>query len=151
MFNAIEAAIQALDYYATQFLRDFDAIPLAERTRTFPQAGSSAAEIVRQCAFVARRHAALLSNQEPTADYHPAPPADDPEEARRDFEAALEELRGALRALTPDMLQQERPMPWGATMLLEQVIFRSSYHLAYHNGQLCYIQLLLGDREFHSG
>jgi hypothetical protein len=150
MSETIQGAIEALEYYAAQLLRDFEAIPPADRTRTFPQAGASAAQIVKQCAVVTRRQAAYVRGEEPRVPFEPAPSAEDAEQAKREFEAAVEELRATLEAVTPESLAQERQMPWGATMALRQYIFRPSNHLAYHDGQLGYIQLLLGDREFHS-
>jgi len=92
-------AVEVLEYWAARLLRDFEAIPAADRMRAFPQAGTSA----------------------------------------------------ALQALTPEALRERRQVPWGGSMSLGEYIFRPSYHLAYHDGQLNYIQRLLGDREFHFG
>jgi len=140
-----------LEYWAARLLRDFEAIPAADRMRAFPQAGTSAAQIVKQCAMVARRQAALVRGEEMPVEFEPAPAIEDAEQAKRDLETALEELRVALEAVGPEALGERRQMPWGGSMSLGEYIFRPSYHLAYHDGQLNYIQRLLGDREFHFG
>lgn len=40
-------------------------------------------------------------------------------------------------------------MPWGAMFPLGQAIFLPVSHMTYHDGQINYIQLLLGDSKFH--
>ena len=40
-------------------------------------------------------------------------------------------------------------MPWGAMFPLGQAIFLPTSHMTYHDGQINYIQLLLGDSKFH--
>lgn len=40
-------------------------------------------------------------------------------------------------------------MPWGAMFPLGQAIFLPASHMTYHDGQINYIQLLLGDSKFH--
>ncbi len=151
MSEMIGAAVTALEYYAAQLVRDYEAIAEAQRTRKFGEAGTSAAQILKQCALVMRRQADYVRGEEPRVPFEPAPVAADAEEVLKEFRAAAQELRATLEALKPDSLAEERTMPWGASMPLGQYIFRPAYHLAYHDGQLAYIQLLLGDTEFHSG
>ena len=151
MSEIIAGAVAVLQNWAQLLVRQYEAIPDAQRTRKFGEAGTSAAQIVKQCAVVMRRQAHYVRGEEPRVPFEPAPLADDAEEALKEFRAAVEELRAALQAVTPESLAEERTMPWGASMPLGQYIFRPSYHLAYHDGQLAYIQLLLGDTEFHAG
>ena len=40
-------------------------------------------------------------------------------------------------------------MPWGGMFPLGQAIFLPASHMTYHDGQINYIQLLLGDSKFH--
>jgi uncharacterized damage-inducible protein DinB len=54
-----------------------------------------------------------------------------------------------LDGLTEADLQKIRPMPWGAPYLLGEAIFLPASHMTYHDGQINYIQTLLGDSRFH--
>lgn len=40
-------------------------------------------------------------------------------------------------------------MPWGATMPMTAAIMLPASHMSYHDGQVNYIQVLLGDTKFH--
>jgi uncharacterized damage-inducible protein DinB len=44
-------------------------------------------------------------------------------------------------------LNDEREMPWGETWKMTRLILSPSSHIAYHWGQLCYLQTLWGDEE----
>lgn len=68
------------------------------------------------------------------------------------YDQALEALRASGEALAeaiasvPDEeLGEERQMPWGETWKLTRAITAPSAHIAYHWGQLCYLQTLWGD------
>ena len=59
------------------------------------------------------------------------------------------EVCKAVDTLSDDDLDGEVPMPWGAIMPAAAAIFIPHSHMAYHDGQINYIQLLLGDTKFH--
>jgi uncharacterized damage-inducible protein DinB len=46
-------------------------------------------------------------------------------------------------------LDREVTMPWGATFPIATAIFLPASHMTYHDGQINYIQTLLGDAKFH--
>ncbi|MDH7480764.1 MAG: DUF1572 family protein [Armatimonadota bacterium] len=46
-------------------------------------------------------------------------------------------------------LEKQITMPWGAVFPLYEAIFLPANHMTYHDGQINYIQLLLGDSKFH--
>lgn len=55
----------------------------------------------------------------------------------------------AIDSLSEADLDKEVTMPWGATFPLWQAIFLPTSHMTYHDGQINYIQTLLGDSTFH--
>jgi uncharacterized damage-inducible protein DinB len=55
----------------------------------------------------------------------------------------------AIDSLGDADLEKEVTMPWGARYPLWQAIFLPTSHMTYHDGQINYIQTLLGDSAFH--
>ena len=55
----------------------------------------------------------------------------------------------AIDSLDEADLDKDVRMPWGATFPLWQAIFLPTSHMTYHDGQINYIQTLLGDSGFH--
>jgi hypothetical protein len=56
-------------------------------------------------------------------------------------------LAEAIAAVPEDQLRAERRMPWGETWKMTRLITSPSAHIAYHWGQLCYLQTLWGDQQ----
>lgn len=54
-----------------------------------------------------------------------------------------------LDQLTEAALDETRTMPWGAVYPLTEAILLPASHKSYHDGQINYIQTLLGDAKFH--
>ncbi|OGF56698.1 MAG: hypothetical protein A2Z21_06300 [Candidatus Fraserbacteria bacterium RBG_16_55_9] len=65
-------------------------------------------------------------------------------EALRESGQALAE---AIASVPDEQLRQERPMPWGETWAVTRLLTAPSAHIAYHWGQICYLQTLWGDQE----
>lgn len=65
------------------------------------------------------------------------------------FRASSQALAQTIARVPTDQLGQERPVPWGGTWTLRRLITSPSAHLAYHWGQLCYLQTLWGDTQDH--
>lgn len=55
----------------------------------------------------------------------------------------------AIDAIAEADLEKPATMPWGASFPLFMAIFLPSQHMTYHDGQINYIQTLLGDSTFH--
>lgn len=55
----------------------------------------------------------------------------------------------AIDSLSDADLEGETQMPWGIAFPTSQAIFLPASHMSYHDGQINYIQLLLGDTKFH--
>lgn len=56
-------------------------------------------------------------------------------------------LSESIAEVLDEDLNDERQMPWGETWKMTRLIASPSSHIAYHWGQLCYIQTLWGDQE----
>jgi hypothetical protein len=59
------------------------------------------------------------------------------------------ELLKQIRALPDSRLDEPIELPWGATWRLVDVMNMHFWNLAYHVGQINYIQTLLGDFDMH--
>jgi uncharacterized damage-inducible protein DinB len=55
----------------------------------------------------------------------------------------------AIVSLPESHLSELIIMPWGERMPVALSLLSPSYHMQYHEGQINYIQTLLGDDEFH--
>jgi uncharacterized damage-inducible protein DinB len=85
------------------------------------------------------------------------------EEERRQAESACETLDqaedflnrsvtafcDAVLALSEARLLEQTAMPWGERAPLAAALMQATAHMQYHEGQLNYLQLLLGDDERH--
>jgi uncharacterized damage-inducible protein DinB len=69
------------------------------------------------------------------------------QQAEEALRASAEVLVQTIRATTDEQLREERQMPWGERWKMTRLITAPSAHIAYHWGQLCYLQTLLGDVE----
>ena len=64
------------------------------------------------------------------------------------LDAGLADFEAALQALSAEQLAEKRRVPWGE-MAVGEIIWLAFWHNVYHDGQLNYIQTLLGDTEMH--
>ena len=55
----------------------------------------------------------------------------------------------AIDSLSDEALEGDLTMPWGGIFAAAQAILLPASHMNYHDGQVNYIQLLLGDTKFH--
>ena len=55
----------------------------------------------------------------------------------------------AIDTISEADLDKQLKMPWGASFPAWQAILLPVSHMTYHDGQINYIQLLLGDTKFH--
>ena len=55
----------------------------------------------------------------------------------------------AIDTISEADLDKQVKMPWGASFPAWQAILLPVSHMTYHDGQINYIQLLLGDTKFH--
>jgi hypothetical protein len=55
----------------------------------------------------------------------------------------------AIDTIADEDMEKLAKMPWGASFPMFVAIFLPSQHMTYHDGQINYIQTLLGDSTFH--
>src|SRR5689334_4400169 len=101
---------------------------------------------VRECVTLNRNFAALLrcDGSEPTE----GSAITDSSSAQKEIVASARELAEVVRGLPDEALVRTFSTP-RASMLGEIVIDLPCRNMAYHGGQINFIQLLLGDSEFH--
>lgn len=138
---------------AGQLLVGAKYVPADKYTWSPGGVAKTTADILCECAAGNRLMAALL-REEPVTD-----PGEQHEgcceatsvydKAKEQIESSCAELCAAIDLWDGKDLTQGLQMPWGMTMPAETVIFLPGSHMCYHNGQLNYLQALLGDGEMH--
>jgi len=105
-------------------------------------------QIALECATAYKLTGQLIRGEMP--EWAPPDPAAYPtrESVVAALDAALADLFSTLDALTSEQLAEKRQAPWGETTVGE-TIWMAFWHSVYHDGQLNYIQTLLGDTEMH--
>jgi uncharacterized damage-inducible protein DinB len=113
----------------------------------------TAAQILCECATLNRIGAAILRGEEAKDEGEAHATCCEAtathEKARDAIEASCAELCAAIALWDGKDLTQQLQMPWGMSMAAETVIWLGGSHMNYHNGQLNYIQALLGDAAMH--
>lgn len=104
---------------------------------------TSANEIVQHIAWANGFFNALIQGKAP------AEHAFDPElpyaQALARFEQSCQHLAAATAAVPDDQLDDARDMPWGQTWKVKHILTSGSLHIAYHWGQIGYLQKAWGD------
>jgi uncharacterized damage-inducible protein DinB len=127
----------------------------AERTRWKPEGrGRSAHEIIEHLAGANHAFAALIRGSALPKEAAKAPDRQSVKKPADSYQQALAALQESGRTLseaiasTPDeQLGQKREMPWGETWEMTRLLTAPGAHIAYHWGQLCYLQTLWGDQQ----
>lgn len=71
------------------------------------------------------------------------------EKAIGGLEESVGKIVAGLNAASDDDLLREVTMPWGSTSLVHEAVNMATVHMAYHLGQINYIQSLYGDDKMH--
>jgi len=104
---------------------------------------TSAQDIVQHLIGANRFFTALIQDKTPPET---SKAAHEPfEQLLERFQQSYEELSDTIAAVPDDELQAERQMPWGQTWKVQALLMGSSFHLAYHWGQIGYLQKAWGD------
>ncbi len=106
----------------------------------------SALDQVRECVALNRNFATLLRHDDCESTESPA--IVDSTSAQKELIASAHELADVVRGLPDEALISHFTTPH-ASMTGEVLIDLPCRNMAYHGGQINFIQLLLGDREFH--
>ena len=108
-------------------------------------------EQVSECVVVNRLIARLLSEGSPPKMPNPQSPAlefKDAQEAQQMVRESANALAKSVRAMSAEDLNRTFQHPRGA-FLGRNLIMMCLRNMAYHAGQINYIQILAGDSEFH--
>ncbi len=113
-----------------------------------PQPTRSILELVAECASANRYFAALLNggtHGQPTiSDFANA------DEASHEIIASANVLADAIRSAHDEAFEQEF-QHWSRGPLTGKILMMGAYrNMAYHSGQINFIQILNGDPEFHA-
>ena len=150
--NPMIEAVKAVTAEETRELNlAMDFIPVEKHNWCAGGCAKTPLQIYLECAGALRLMARLIQGKPADRAEGHVKPEDYPtyKDAKALMEKSLQELNAALDSLEESRLAEIVEMPWGMKMPMTQVIFLGSYHTSYHNGQLNYIQTLLGDSEFH--
>ena len=101
---------------------------------------------IAECVGVNHRFAALLRGE--TAPDAPSAPQS-AAEVQAQLTASAGELAAAIRAVPDDAMDNVIETPRGAA-IVKNLILASYRNMAYHAGQINFIQTLAGDSEFHA-
>ncbi len=145
------------DYVAEQTervaaaLADFAATTAPDRLHWEPtsEGGGQTRSVLNQiteCIGVNFRFAALLRG-EPALDAPPAPQT--AAEAQEQLTASAGALAATIRGLSEDALEALIDLPRGP-LLTRNLMLAPYRNMAYHAGQINFIQTLAGDTEFHA-
>jgi uncharacterized damage-inducible protein DinB len=68
------------------------------------------------------------------------------------LQETTEELTATIRALPDEMVATEWPLEWNRTVTrtVAEACLHAYWNMAYHEGQISYIQTLYGDQEEHT-
>jgi len=104
---------------------------------------TSARDIVQHLVGANRFFVALIQDKTPPetskADHESF------EQLLERFQQSYEELANTIASVPDEQLQAERQMPWGQAWKVQALLMGSSFHLAYHWGQIGYLQKAWGD------
>jgi uncharacterized damage-inducible protein DinB len=105
---------------------------------------------ISECVVVNRIFAKMLRGEIESAPLGERPEITfaSPQDAQEQLLASARELAGAIRGLSEADLAREYKHPRG-TMRGENFILMAYRNMAYHAGQINFIQTLYGDTEFH--
>lgn len=65
------------------------------------------------------------------------------------LDKSVAQLTGAVQASSEEKLAEKITAPWGTEESLAKMVFWGAAHTFYHDGQLCYLQLMNGDDQMH--
>lgn len=105
----------------------------------------SAHEIVSHLAKANGLFLALLNGDPPSGDTAPDTEGKSYEDTLKEFEKSAQELAEAIASLPDERLEEQVDLPWGQTWKMSRVVAAASGHIAYHWGQIGYLQTLWGD------
>jgi hypothetical protein len=140
----------------TAYANDFNHIPADKQMESPMGVARTATIFTAECASFNRWIIKIIAGEEVVRPDEEARKAyygsfDTGEKAVLELNSSVADLAVAIRGCDEDAMGSTVTMPWGAPMLLAEAIQMAAVHMAYHEGQLNYIQSLYGDGESHWG
>ena len=105
----------------------------------------SAHEIVSHLAKANGLFLNILRGEPPTGDTAPDTEGKRYEDSLAEFERSAQELAEAIATVPDEHLNDPIVLPWGKTWKRKWLFSAASDHIAYHWGQIGYLQTLWGD------
>ncbi|MCS6936691.1 MAG: DinB family protein [Candidatus Bipolaricaulota bacterium] len=138
-----ETEIKRIEKISELLLKAARAVPKEKEHWKPMPTGKSAHEILVHLGMANYFFAALLKGTPPAQrsdpkTYH---------EAITLFEQSKAELVQTIRSVDPARFDEKRTMPWGEERSIKDLITSPMPHMAYHWGQINYLQTLWGDQE----
>lgn len=136
-----------------RYLIDLRALPDDAISRSPGGAARTPANITYEIVLVNQRLATRMKGEDP-GPFDPGAWSETPAEyqtkdgAAGAFEESLNQVVAVVEAIPGEEMLREIPTPSGTTSPFDLAEF-CAYHINYHDGQLNYIQALLGDAEIH--
>ena len=139
---------------AKMYVQDLEALTEEQILGTPKEPARKAVDFTYECAFVnnrvARRCQGLENEPWPFEDWVTAPAELQSKAAIvAHFQDSIANLLAAVESSNGEALNKEIELPNGETTTPLKMLNFMPIHMAYHNGQLTYIQALHGDMEMH--
>lgn len=138
-----EVEIKRIEKISELLLKAVRAVPKEKQSWKPMPTGKSAQEILAHLAMANSFFAALLKGGAPMQMGEPKTY----DEAMKLFEQSKAELIQTIRAVDPAQFNEKRTMPWGEERSIKDLITSPMPHMAYHWGQIAYLQTLWDDQE----
>lgn len=131
--------------YTEMLLKDVNYIPQDKWDWHPPSSGTSVSEVLATCVKGNLMLASAIKGETPSET-----------QIDTDFEALTKQVMDsaevvcqAIDSLNDQDLSGTRKMPWGDEIPTAAATLLPAGEMSYHDGQINYIQLLLGDTKFH--
>lgn len=138
-----EVEIKRIEKIAELLLKAARAVPTEKEHWKPMPTGKSAHEILAHLGMSNYFFAALIKGAMPAQMSEPKTY----DEAMKLFEQSKAELIETIRSVDPAQFNEKRTMPWGEERSIKDLITSPMPHMAYHWGQIAYLQTLWGDQE----
>lgn len=155
-----ETAAKLTQQASDKLVKNLNAMPAEKQQWKPPSDGRSAHEQVLECAVINGMAAKIFTDQAfpnfETMDWggmfgKAAAQNDTTEKLIATLEKATADLVAATKAFPADKLGEMVTVPFdGSVHTWAEVIFFPYWNMTYHEGQINYIQLLYGDKEYHA-
>lgn len=143
MMDLREGEIKRIEKISELLLKAARAVPKEKENWKPMPTGKSAQEILAHLGMANYFFAALLKGTAPAQTNAPTTY----EDALKLFEQSKAHLVETIRSLDPAQFSEKRTMPWGEERTLKDLLTSPMPHMAYHWGQIAYLQTLWGDTE----